>query len=78
MFHQMWPLLLCLGVASGAGNLTTMTLINDWTGRLQGEFNIQIPEESVGWEVVIRFSEPVTKMDVRFYNRSSLGHIVRF
>ena len=60
----MWPLLLCIGLTSEAGQMTTMSIINDWTGRFQGEFIIAIPEETVGWEVIITFSKPVTKMDV--------------
>ena len=71
----MWPLLLCIGVVSGAGTMTPMTLINDWQGRLQGEFNIQVPEETIGWEVIITFTKPVTKMDVSSHMSHETFHL---
>ena len=54
-----------VALAANVTNLKeSVKVINDWTGRFQGDVKFSINEEVVGWEVLLTCSAGLTHIDV--------------
>jgi hypothetical protein len=45
-----------------------MEVLDNWDGRIHAKLSVPITEETNGWQLMVDFSAPVGKIDVRHIN----------